>query len=240
MLTSGNTILITGGGSGIGLSLLRELYSEGNSIIVAGRKVESLQAIKKEFPKVSTLQCDLLNPTDVDTLLDMCKKAFKSINVFVGNAGIQQMYARHNNHHNQSSCDTKENIQDISPLRLIYGLIPLIRQNSNSAIVLVSHGQKISDENSPIDYRQTEKSIQNFCRWLRTELTDHGVEVWQVVPPLTDAQLHRGDFESAVSKEAIAKRFILDAKRGRFDSNIGRSFTFKIIRINIYISIKCF
>ena len=113
MLTSGNTILITGGGSGIGLSLLRELYSEGNSIIVAGRKVESLQAIKKEFPKVSTLQCDLLNPTDVDTLLDTCKKAFKSINVFVGNAGIQQMYARHNNHQTQSGCDTKENIQDI-------------------------------------------------------------------------------------------------------------------------------
>ena len=83
MVTKDNTILITGGGAGIGLALVRELYYEGNNIIVTGRKEETLNAVKNEFPNISTLQCDLMNPRDVNNLLDTCKKAFKPINVFI-------------------------------------------------------------------------------------------------------------------------------------------------------------
>ena len=97
MHISGNTILITGGGSGIGLALVRELYYEGNNLILTGRNEKTLHAVKKEFPNISTFQCDIFNPEDVDNLLDTCRKAFKTINIFIANAGIQRMYSQQQN-----------------------------------------------------------------------------------------------------------------------------------------------
>jgi len=225
----GNTILITGGGSGIGLALLRELYYEGNNIIATGRKEETLQAMKKEFPNISTLQCDIFNPEDVDALIDTCRKAFKGINIFVCNAGIQQMYAQQRNDVQTSKYEHTESLKMTSPIRLIYGLIPLISKNNNPAIVLVSHGQKLSEENPPAVYRETEKAVQNFSRWLRNQLTNQHIEVFEIVPPLSDAQLKKEGFESGISEEAIAKRFILDATKGRHESNIGKSLIFQVV-----------
>ena len=229
MVTKDNTILITGGGAGIGLALVRELYYEGNNIIVTGRKEETLNAVKNEFPNISTLQCDLMNPRDVNNLLDTCKKAFKPINVFIGNAGIQQMFYLQNLRTKEPNRPYANEAGEISPLHLIYGLVPLIKKNRNPAIILICHGQKISERNSPIDYRATEKATNNLARWLRSQLSNQGIEVFQIVPPLSDAQLKKGSFKSAISEETIAKRFIVDARKGRYESDIGQSLLFKAI-----------
>ena len=229
MHISGNTILITGGGSGIGLALLRELYYEGNNLILTGRNEKTLQSVKKEFPNISTFQCDLFNPEDIDNLLDTCQKAFKTINIFIANAGIQRMYAKQQNNLKTSKFHDAENIKTTSPIRLIYGLIPLISKNKNPAIILVSHGLKLSDENSASLYRETERSVKNFSSWLRNELINQNIEVFSIIPPLSDAQLQNGRLDSGISDEAIAKRFVVDAIKGRHESNIGKSLIFRVV-----------
>ena len=229
MHTSGNTILITGGGSGIGRALLKELYHEGNNLIITGRNEKTLQSVKKELPHVSIFLCDIFNPEDVDTLLDTCQKAFKTINILIANAGIQGMYAQQQNNLKTRKFQGGENLKMTSPIRLIYGLIPLISKNKNPAIVLVSHGQKLSEENSPKAYRETERAVNNFSRWLRNQLINQNIEVFTVIPPLSDAQLHNGHLDSGISEEAIAKRFVLDAIKGRYESSIGKSFIFRFV-----------
>jgi len=229
MHISGNTILITGGGSGIGLALVRELYYEGNNIILTGRNEKTLRSVKKEFPNISTFQCDIFNPEDIDNLLDTCRKAYKTINIFIANAGIQRMYAQQQNNLKTRKFQDAENLKITSPIRLIYGLIPLISKNKNPAIVLVSHGQKISEENSPEAYRETERSVKNFSCWLRNQLINLHIEVFSIIPPLSDAQLHNGLLDSGISEEAIAKKFVLDAVKGRYESNIGKSLIFKFV-----------
>ena len=229
MHISGNTILITGGGSGIGLALLRELYYEGNNLILTGRNEKTLQSVKKEFPNISTFQCDLFNPEDIDNLLDTCQKAFKTINIFIANAGIQRMYAKQQNNLKTRKFQDAENIKTTSPIRLIYGLIPLISKNKNPAIILVSHGLKLSDENSASRYRETERSVKNFSSWLRNQLISQNIEVFSIIPPLSDAQLQNGHLDSGISDEAIAKRFVLDAIKGRYESNIGKSLIFRVV-----------
>ena len=229
MHISGNTILITGGGSGIGLALLRELYCERNNLILTGRNERTLQSVKKEFPNISTFQCDLFNPEDIDNLLDTCQKAFKTINIFIANAGIQRMYAKQQNNLKTRKFQDAENIKTTSPIRLIYGLIPLISKNKNPAIILVSHGLKLSDENSASLYRETERSVKNFSSWLRNQLISQNIEVFSIIPPLSDAQLQNGHLDSGISDEAIAKRFVLDAIKGRYESNIGKSLIFRVV-----------
>jgi len=229
MQISGNTILITGGGSGIGLALLRELYYEGNNLILTGRNEKTLQSVKKEFPNISTFQCDLFNPEDIDNLLDTCQKAFKTINIFIANAGIQRMYAKQQNDLKTRKFQDAENLKTTSPIRLIYGLIPLISKNKKPAIILVSHGLKLSDENSVSLYRETELSVKNFSSWLRNQLINQNIEVFSIIPPLSDAQLQKGHLNAGISDEAIAKRFVLDAIKGRYESNIGKSLIFRVV-----------
>ena len=229
MHISGNTILITGGGSGIGLALLKELYREGNNLILTGRNEKALQSVKKQFPNISTFQCDLFNPEDIDNLLDTCQKAFKTINIFIANAGIQRMYAEQQNNLKTRKFQDAENLKTTSPIRLIYGLIPLISKNKNPAIILVSHGLKLSDENSASLYRETERSVKNFSSWLRNQLINLNIEVFSIIPPLSDAQLQNGHLDSGISDEAIAKRFVLDAIKGRYESNIGKSLIFRVV-----------
>ena len=231
MHISGNTILITGGGSGIGLALVRELYYEGNNLILTGRNEKTLQSVKEEFPNISIFQCDLFNPEDINNLLDTCQKAFKTINIFIANAGIQGMYAQQQK---QTSIKTRklgdtEKLKITSPIRLIYGLIPLISKNKNPAIILVSHGLKLSEENSANIYRETERSVKNFSSWLRNQLINQNIEVFSIIPPLSDAQLQKGYLDSGISEEAIAKRFVLDAIKGRYESNIGKSLIFRVV-----------
>ena len=229
MHISGNTILITGGGSGIGLALVRELYYEGNNLILTGRSEKTLHAVKKEFPNISTFQCDIFNPEDVDNLLDTCRKAFKTINIFIANAGIQGMYAQQHTSIKTRKLGDNEKLKITSPMRLIYGLIPLIGQNKSPAIVLVSHGLKLSEENSASIYRETERSVKNFSSWLRNQLINQNIEVFSIIPPLSDTQLSNGLLDSGISEEAIAKRFLLDAAKGRYESNIGKSLIFKVV-----------
>jgi len=229
MHTSGNTILITGGGSGIGRALLRELYHEGNNLIITGRNEKTLQSVKKELPHVSIFLCDIFNPEDVDTLLDTCQKAFKTINILIANAGIQGMYAEQQTGIKTRKLEDTENLKTTSPIRLIYGLIPLISKNKNPAIILVSHGLKLSEENSANIYRETERSVKNFSSWLRNQLINQNIEVFSIIPPLSDTQLQKGCLDSGISEEAIAKRFVLDAIKGRYESNIGKSLVFRVV-----------
>ena len=184
--------------------------------------------MKKELPHVSIFLCDIFNPEDVDTLLDTCQKAFKTINILIANAGIQGMYAEQQTGIKTRKLEDTENLKTTSPIRLIYGLIPLISKNKNPAIILVSHGLKLSEENSANIYRETERSVKNFSSWLRNQLINQNIEVFSIIPPLSDAQLQNGHLDSGISEEAIAKRFVLDAVKGRFESNIGKSLIFKV------------
>ena len=137
------------------------------------------------------------------------------------------MYAKQQNNLKTRKFQDAENIKTTSPIRLIYGLIPLISKNKKPAIILVSHGLKLSDENSVSLYRETERSVKNFSSWLRNQLISQNIEVFSIIPPLSDAQLQNGHLDSGISDEAIAKRFVLDAIKSRHESNIGKIFDFQ-------------
>ncbi|HUL62847.1 MAG TPA: SDR family NAD(P)-dependent oxidoreductase, partial [Methanocella sp.] len=91
MKTSGNTILITGGATGIGLALAEEFIKAGSEVIVCGRTEASLAAAKEKLPQLHVRKCDVSKEAEREALCAWAVATFPGLNVLVNNAGIQRM-----------------------------------------------------------------------------------------------------------------------------------------------------
>lgn len=92
MNLSGNTILITGGGSGIGLALAKEFLQRDNLVIICGRDAGRLHAAKKKFQSLEIIQCDISNEGSVSAMLEKIEQNYPDLNFLVNNAGIMKMW----------------------------------------------------------------------------------------------------------------------------------------------------
>ena len=90
MEISGNTVLITGGATGIGFALAESFSNQGNEVIICGRREEKLRAAKEKLPGLTIRMCDISKQSDIESLSDWVTSNFPNINVLVNNAGIQR------------------------------------------------------------------------------------------------------------------------------------------------------
>ena len=96
MELSNNTILITGGASGIGFELVKQLSPLNNTIIITGRDAAKLEKAKKAFPKLITIQSDVSDPKAIKALFERVTKEYPALNILINNAGWTQLVAHHN------------------------------------------------------------------------------------------------------------------------------------------------
>src|SRR5436190_5144620 len=85
-----NTILITGGASGIGYELTKQLTARGNTILITGRDQAKLDRAKAAFPKIHTFQSDVSDPKAITALYEKVTKQFPELNILINNAGIMR------------------------------------------------------------------------------------------------------------------------------------------------------
>lgn len=91
MKTKGNTILITGGATGIGFSMAEILVNAGNKVIICGRREGKLKEAKAKLPQIHTRVCDISKPKERESLLHWIEDNFSDCNILINNAGIQRM-----------------------------------------------------------------------------------------------------------------------------------------------------
>ena len=90
MQLSENTVLITGGGTGIGLAMAIRFLDAGSRVIIVGRRAEKLNGAKEKYPELITRVCDISDETERKELFSWVIKEYPEINVLVNNAGIQR------------------------------------------------------------------------------------------------------------------------------------------------------
>src|ERR1700712_4438468 len=95
MRTSNNTVMITGGTSGIGLALARDFLKRDNTVIVTGRDLGKLQQAKAALPKLHTIQSDVSDARAIAQLHAQVTREFPELNVIVNNAGIMKKVNMH-------------------------------------------------------------------------------------------------------------------------------------------------
>lgn len=235
MQTTGNTILITGGSSGIGLALAKDFLRLGNTIIVVGRDVAKLNLIKKENPALITFQCDISVKKSLLELTSFIKQNYSGLNILINNAAVQYNYSFVDNETPIENIDYEIETNFSAPIKLTTLLLPILLQKKESAVVNVSSGLMISPKKSASVYCATKAAIHSFTKTLRYQLEGTPTKVFEIIPPLVETPMTSGGENKKVSAELLSHEFIQNFKANKYDSYIGKS---KLLRFIHRISPK--
>ena len=218
MKTSGHTVLITGGGTGIGLALAEQLVRHDNQVIICGRRRARLLAAKKRVPELHIRVCDVSRPASRRALVRWITSEFKPLNILVNNAGIQRMIDFRRGARDLSDADEEVAVNLLGPIHLSALLIPHLTRQPCAAIVNISSGLAFTPLAAVPVYCATKSAIHSLSLSLRFQLRDTPVRVFEVAPPIVATELsgtrrRPEDGEHSMSPDEVA-RGIVEALAG--------------------------
>ena len=223
MRLAGNTVLVTGGGSGIGLAFAEKFLELGNRVIICGRNSKKLEAAARQHPSLATLCCDLTDAGQMAAMVRKIGNEFPDLNILVNNAGIQFNYRFDDGADHRARIDEEINANFTSHLRLTDALLPLLLAKPHAAIVNVSSAlSRVPKESAPV-YCATKAGIHIFSRALRYQLEDTPVKVFEVVPALVDTAMTAGRGKVKIQPAAVASEAIDGLGRDRYYIKIGKT-----------------
>ena len=194
MKLSGNTILITGGTSGIGLELTRQLHRD-NTVIVTGRALEKLTQVRATLGGVTCIQSDVSDPAAIAALFEKVTREVPALNVLINNAGVMRKINLHDGAADLSDLTREIDINLNGPIRMVTRFLPHLKKQAAPAIINVSSGLAfVPFPLSPI-YSSTKAGLHSFTQALRVQMRGTNVEVFELAPPGTETPLFRGDFD---------------------------------------------
>jgi len=192
MELTGNTILITGGASGIGRGLAEAFHALGNQVVIAGRRKHALDETTAAKPGMKSLAVDIQDPASIRAFAARVATDHPAINVLVNNAGIMR---RENLLAQQSDLADAEAIVAtnlLGPIRLTAALLPHLQKRPNAAIVNVSSGLAFLPMVITPTYCATKAAIHSYTLSLRHQLRNTGIEVLELIPPYVQTDLMDG------------------------------------------------
>ncbi|MFF0161101.1 SDR family oxidoreductase [Streptomyces sp. NPDC005263] len=184
MKMTGNTILITGGTSGIGLGLVLRLHEAGNKVVVAGRRKELLDEIAAEHPGIDGLVLDVADPDSIARARETVAASHPDLNVLVNNAGIQLLESVLDPAGLQVAEDhVTTNL--LGTIRMTYAFLPLLAGKDDAVVMNVTSALAFVPLPVTPTYSATKAALHSFSESLRIQLAgaDAGVQVIEVVPP---------------------------------------------------------
>ncbi len=229
MNTSGNTVLITGGSSGIGLSLAQQLLVLGNKVIITGRDKTRLAAAQKKIPGLLIYPGDLAWNDNILDLADHIRQQYPDLNMLVNNAGVQYSYSFLSEPELTGKIDYEIFCNLTAPIKLTGLLLPLLLKKENAAIVNISSALWIAPKKSAAVYCATKAGIHNYTRSLRFQLEHTDVKVFEIIPPLVDTPMTAGRGKSKMSSDELARRIIRSLAVNKYEAYIGKSGLLKIL-----------
>ena len=230
MKLTNNTILITGGSSGIGLALLQTFYALGNKVIIAARNIEKLHNVKKQFPEIEIFECDLTKQSDLDELIIFIEQKHQNLNMLFNNAAIQYNYDFLTEQSITNKVDYEVSANLTSTIKLCGLLLPTLLKNENAAVVNVSSGLAISPKKSAPVYCATKAAIHNFTKAFRYQLESTSVKVFEIIPPLVETAMTTGRGKGKILPKQLVNEFIFDFKNDKFESSIGKTKLLRFIQ----------
>lgn len=184
-----NTILITGGTSGIGFELAKQLSQLGNTIIVTGRDAAKLDRAKKAMPKIHTIQSDVSDPNSIRALYENVTTNFSDLNMLINNAGIMRTLNVHEQDSDLNDVTREIEINLNGPIRMVKQFLPHLKKRPAAAIVNVSSGLAFVPLPSSPVYCATKAGLHSYTLSLRVQLKKTNVKVFELAPPATKTEL---------------------------------------------------
>jgi len=190
---TGNTILITGGATGIGFALAEVFLKEENEVIICGRREHKLQEAKRKFPGIHVKRSDVSKENERQKLFRWITSNFSDLNILVNNAGIQRQFDFTSPKIIKPfpSKDDEVAVNLVAPIRLCALFTPILSKKRNAAIVNISSGLAFVPIAMMPIYCATKAALHSFTLSLRYQLRGTTVRVFEAAPPATDTELDR-------------------------------------------------
>jgi uncharacterized oxidoreductase len=192
MQITGNTILITGGGSGIGRGLAEALQRLGNTVIISGRRQSALDETRAANPGMQSLAFDIQDASSIRSFAKKVADGYPALNVLINNAGIM----RHENlaapQVDLSDAEAIITTNLLGPIRLTAALLPHLAKQPRATVINVSSGLAFVPRTDTPTYCATKAAIHSYTQSLRHQLHGSHVEVLELIPPYVATDLLDG------------------------------------------------
>jgi uncharacterized oxidoreductase len=190
MKLQNNTILITGGTSGLGYEFASKLLALGNTLIITGRNLAKLNEMRKKLPDIHTFQSDVSDPEAIVQLYADVITQFPALNMLINNAGEMRTINLNDQSTTLNDITREVEINLMGPIRMVQQFLPHLKQQSNAAILNVTSGIALMPfPISPI-YGATKSGLRSYTKSLRVQLKNTGVKVFELVAPGSSTPLN--------------------------------------------------
>jgi len=229
MKTRGNTILITGGATGIGFALAEAFAKAGNTVIICGRRENRLKEACARLPGIETLVCDVSKKRDRESLFRWVKNNYPALNVLVNNAGVQKMVDLTKGARDLLEGENEIATNLVAPIHLTALFIPLLSRQKEAAIINVSSGLGFVPIAAMPVYCATKAGVHLFTVSLRHQLKGTPVKVFEIVPPMVDTELGRDTTEElesgyrGIPPAQVATETMRALRRDEFEILVGEA-----------------
>ena len=185
-----NTILLTGGASGIGLALAVRFLQAGSTVIIVGRRADKLAEAHQRYPGLITRQANVADVAERRELVRWATTEYPTLNVLVNNAGIQNRVQLADDAGTDWEQRREELVINVeAPIHLATLLVPHLRQQPNAAIINVTSGLSFAPAAFVPIYSATKAALHSFTLSLRHQLAPTGISVLEIVPPAVNTDL---------------------------------------------------
>ncbi|MDR6873349.1 putative oxidoreductase [Bosea sp. BE125] len=201
MNITGNTILITGGGSGIGRALAEALHARGNQVIISGRREQLLDEVTADNPGMESIVLDIQDKVDIAAFARDAVERFPALNVVINNAGIMKDEDVTATEDHLAVAEETIVTNLLGPIRLTAALLPHLLSQPQSTVMTVSSGLAFVPMVVTPTYSATKAAIHSYSMALREQLAGTSTQVIELAPPYVQTEL-RGP-EQAVDPMAM-------------------------------------
>jgi len=182
------TILITGGASGIGLALAQRFLNANNTVIICGRRADKLLEAKMKFPQLHTRVCDVAVESERVALVEWATSAFPKLNVIVNNAGVQRR-VKLSESKNWDQSEIAINLE--APMHLCMLFATHLSKQNESSIINVTSGLAFAPLAAIPIYCATKAAMHSFTLSLRHQFAalSNPIKVFEILPPAVNTDL---------------------------------------------------
>ncbi|MBS1087327.1 SDR family oxidoreductase [Gluconobacter sphaericus] len=188
MKLTDNTILITGGGSGIGRALAEAFHQKGNKVIIAGRRRSRLNEVTAANPGMEAIELNLEIPADIQNVAEQIQRDYPSLNVLINNAGIMLPDTADGQIDDNLLISTFTT-NFAAPIRLTSALMPHLKAQPQSTIIYNTSGLAFIPLAMTAVYSASKAALHSYVMSQRFLLKDTNIDVIEIAPPWVRTEL---------------------------------------------------